>query len=174
MPSKVRQLPGWQPREIVVWKGDIKVSWWFRGRWRGISFPTWERYDRSGPVPVLLEEGGHAMPVKPEVSNSGGLPLAGAMHGAWGKSFPQLCSWLCDPSYTDGTPMGAVSLMLKREGSVIRVTLKVADHGGIKCSAVESDPASALTALELLLGSPKAPWEIDPYPLNQGGKKKGK
>jgi len=174
VPAKVRQLPGWQPREIIVWRGDVRVSFWYRGRWRGISLPTWARFDRSGPVPVLLEEGESVMPVKPAVSAGGELPLGGATFGAWGKMFPQICSWLCDAAYTDGSPMGATSLMLKREGTLVRVTLKVADHGGIKCSAVEADPASALTALELLLGSPKAPWEIDPYPLNQGGKKKGK
>jgi len=128
----------------------------------------------SGPEPVLLSEGGSGMPAKPELTASGNFAIAGAGYGAWGKTFKSICSWLCDPQYTDGTPMGATSIMLKREGSVIRVTLKVADHGGIKCSAVESDPASALAALELLLESPKAPWEIDPYPLNQAGKKRGK
>ena len=114
------------------------------------------------------------MPVKPVSQEGVALPLQGAQHGVWGKGFPQVSSWLCDALYTDGSPVGQVQLAFKREGTVVRVTMKVEDHNGVKCSAVGPDPASALAALEMLLASPKAPWELDPYPLGKAGRKKAK
>jgi hypothetical protein len=54
---------------------------------------------------------------------------------------------------------------MSREGSVIRAVLKIADQDGLKLSAIERDPASALLALDLLLGTSDAPWERDHYPL---------
>jgi len=81
---------------------------------------------------------------------------------------PSLSSWLCDAVYPDGSPVGAVQLQLRREGSVIRATLKIADQDGLKVSAIECSPQDALLALDLLLGGTDVPWENDAYPL--GGK----
>lgn len=174
MPDRVRALGGTRPRKIVVWRGSLRVTFWYRGKWRGIGLPTWERFDLTGPIPVLLSKGGGGMPNKPSGEDGASLPLTGAAYGQWGKGFPNLSSWLCDALYTDRTPMGQVTLTLKREGTAVRAILKVEDHAGIKCSAVGPDPLSALAALELLLAAPKVPWEKDPYPLGQKGQGKRK
>lgn len=174
MPQRVRVLGGNRPRELVTWVGNLRVSIWYRGKWRGCGLPTWERYDRSGSVPVLLEKGGGDMPVRPVAADGSSLPMSGALFGAWGKGFPLVCSWLCDASYTDGSPMGQTQLSFKREGTVVRVLLKVEDNGGIKCSALGPDPLSALAALEVLLAGPKPPWERDGYPLGNKSPQKRK
>jgi len=114
------------------------------------------------------------MPVKPLSTDGTPLPLAGATHGVWGKGFPQVMGWLCDAAYSDGSPLGQTQLSFKREGTVIRATLKAQDNNGIKISAPGPDPASALAALEVLLAAPKPPWETDTYPLGGTSQKRKK
>jgi hypothetical protein len=58
-----------------------------------------------------------------------------------------------------------VQLQLRREGTLIRATLKISDQGGLKASAIETTPQDALLALDLLLSGPEVPWEVDVYPL---------
>jgi len=174
VPSKVGRLVGRRAVRIVCWRGPFRVTFWYRGPWRGISLPLVERFDLSGPIPVLLYSEVSSMPVKPGIAEGGNAPLKGASHGVWGKGMPTLSSWICDAVYTDGTPMGQVQVAVKRDGTVVRATLKVEDMGGVKCSAIGPDPASALAALELLLASPTAPWERDGYPLGSSARKKNK
>jgi hypothetical protein len=87
---------------------------------------------------------------------------------------PELAAWLCSSAYDGGGPKGAVQLQLRREGTVIRATLKIADQGGLKLSAIEQSPDGALLALDLLLAAESPPWETDDYPLggHKGVKKK--
>jgi hypothetical protein len=112
------------------------------------------------------------MPKRPSAP-APGTPSSGAEPGLWASTMPELTDWLTRASYEDGSPLGAVQLQLRREGSVIRATLKIADQGGLKVSAIEKSPGDALLALDLLLSGDDVPWETDGYPL-QGprGKKK--
>lgn len=89
----------------------------------------------------------------------------GASPGAWTQTVPAVADWLCKGVYSDGMPIGAVQLQLKREGTVIRATLKIADQGGLKVSAIEATPFDAILALDILLSGTDVPWEIDSYPL---------
>jgi len=109
------------------------------------------------------------MPVKPILS---GTLATGASHGTWKSGLKNLASWLCDAQYPDGEVMGQVQLQLRREGGIIRATLKIADQNGLKLSAIGESPSDALLALDLVLESPQAPWEKDPYPLATSRAKK--
>jgi hypothetical protein len=112
------------------------------------------------------------MPVKPSVRTDNGH-AAGAPKGKWSLEVPHVAGWLCDSVYPDGTPVGPVQLQLKREGTVIRATLKIGDQGGLKCSAIENSPMDAILALDLLLSGAEVPWETDHYPLSlPAGKRK--
>lgn len=148
-----------------MWRGRVRVIWWWRGRWRKLGLPVWETWliNRGVPVRVLRKGGGGIVPVMPKLAD-GGVPK-GADAGAWGEVYPQLSSWLVDSAYPDGQAIGRVQLQFTREGTVIRATLKIADQEGLKVSAVERDPASAMLALDLLLSGPDVPWERDHYPL---------
>lgn len=152
-------------RQYHVWRGLVRVSWWWRGRFRGLGLPTWGFYVLQFGVPVLQRlSKERPMPViRPRASSPS--EARGALHGSWSASLPSVSSWLCDPAYPDGAPIGPVQLQLRREGSVIRATLKISDQGGLKLSAVETSPLDALLALDLLLSSEDAPWEADAYPL---------
>ena len=97
---------------------------------------------------------------------------SGCLKGTWEKHFPALAGWLCDAAYDDGKPCGPVQLSLKRRGSDVVITLKLADQGGLKLEAVESSPDKALVALEALLKADPVPWQADAYPLSGGPKKK--
>jgi len=173
MVAKPCTRAGRRVRRIHVWRGATRVSWWWRGKWRGIGLPVWELFSFSGPYPVLLRTGGErAMPVKPSVRTGDSVPV-GASRGAWLETLPELSDWLCRSTYEDGSLIGAVQLQIRREGSVIRATLKIADQGGLKVSAIEASPMDALLALDLLLSGKDVPWEEDAYPLgNKSSKKK--
>lgn len=152
-------------RVYHVWRGSIRVSFWWRGKWRGMSLPTWGLYDFVRGVPVLLSTRGVRVmpdaPKRPAVNQS----IMGASPGAWGLSLPAVSDWLCRGVYSDGMPIGAVQLQIRREGTVVRATLKIADQGGLKVSAIEASPLDAILALDILLSGPDVPWEIDSYPL---------
>jgi len=169
MPSRPAHRAGSRPHTIIVWRNHVRVTFWWRGRFRGIGLPLWEVFSMSGPLPVLLSRGKSVVPAKPVLSAGGD---SGAQPGIWKASMPHLAGWVTDAAYPDGEPMGAVQLQLKREGSIVRATLKIADQGGIKVSAVGETPPDALLSLDLLLGSPQCPWERDPYPLGSSAKKK--
>lgn len=111
------------------------------------------------------------MPVRPNKPGSG-VESRGANRGAWATSLPNLSEWLCSAAWEDGVPIGPVQIQMRREGSVIRVTLKISDQGGLKVSAIEESPLDALLALDLLLGTVEVPWEVDAYPLQGGGRKR--
>lgn len=100
-------------------------------------------------------------PRRPAVNQS----IMGASPGAWAQTVPAVADWMCKGVYSDGMPIGAVQLQLKREGTVIRATLKIADQGGLKVSAIEATPFDAILALDILLSGTDVPWEIDSYPL---------
>jgi len=109
------------------------------------------------------------MPAKPVLADAAS---SGASHGAWKAGLSNVASWLCDAAYPDGELMGQVQLQLKREGSIIRATLKIADQGGLKVSAIGESPSDALLALDLVLESAHCPWEKDAFPLAAKGAKK--
>lgn len=155
-------------RLYQVWRSHSRIAFWWRGKWRGIGLPSWELFSLAGPFPVLIKSGGvRPMPAKP-IARDSSAANSNAQPGAWEKSMPQLTEWLTKASYDDGSPMGAVQLQLRREGTVIRATLKIADQGGLKCSAIECSPSDALLALDILLSGTAVPWEVDSFPL--GGK----
>lgn len=155
-------------RSYIAWSGLLQVRFWWRGRWRGISLPTWVVHVWVDGVPRPVESGGCSVMAKPPVRPAGAGSVSSCGKGDWAGSLVSLSEWLCDGVYDDGTLKGAVQLQLRREGTIVRATLKIADQGGLRISAVERDPASALLALDLLLGLHEAPWEVDEYPL--GGK----
>lgn len=97
----------------------------------------------------------------------------GPAYGAGGKMFPNLCSWLFDTVYEDGTAKGVTRLQVQRKGDRCHVVLKDADSG-LFVEAYHEDASDALTTLELLLGHEECPWQLDPFPLSSGTKKRKK
>lgn len=112
------------------------------------------------------------MPKKPDTTASVGPKLAGADLGLWGKSMPLLADWLCTACWDDGTPIGKTRLSLWRAGTEVVACLQIADMGGVRLEARAEHPQAALGELEQLLGLPAIPWQLDPYPIGQGGKRK--
>jgi hypothetical protein len=107
--------------------------------------------------------------IKPDAAK---VMQVGADLGAWGKAFPNLGEFLCSPVYPDKSPIGQVQIQITRQGNVVRATLKIADQGGLRVSAVGTSPDAALKALDLLLTSDVCPWETDTYALGQTRAKK--
>lgn len=112
------------------------------------------------------------MPKKPDGAVSQAAVVLGADMGLWGKSMPLLADWLCSGCWSDGTPMGKTRLSLWRAGTEIVVALQIADLGGVRCEARGEHPQAAMMELEQLLGLPAVPWQLDPYPIGQAGKRK--
>ena len=83
---------------------------------------------------------------------------------------PNLCSWLLDAKYDDGSVKGKTRLQVERRGNQLVCVLKDADSGLCLTAAHES-ASDALMTMELLLGSEDCPWLLDPWPLS---KPKGK
>lgn len=102
----------------------------------------------------------------------GGGSGIGPSYGEAGKMFPQLCSWLCDTAYEDGTVKGRTQLQVERKGDRVRVLLKVADSG-LCVEASHESLSDAVLTLELLLGNDDCPWQLDPFPFSSH-KKKGR
>lgn len=170
MPIKPHSRASARPYTFRVARGLFVVTFWWRGRWRGIGLPTWERTRVCNGVYQIVSRGGRSMPAKPVVAEAG---KSGASHGSWKAGLSNVASWLCDAAYPDGELMGAVQLQLKREGTIIRATLKIADQNGLKVSAIGESPSDALLALDLVLESAQCPWEKDAFPLaSKQGKKK--
>jgi hypothetical protein len=97
----------------------------------------------------------------------------GPSYGEAGKAFPQLCSWLCDVRYEDGSPKGMVRLQAQRKVDRIELDLKCEDSG-LHLVAAHESLSDALLTLELLLGHDDCPWQLDPFPIGRrkrGGKK---
>lgn len=163
---------GWNSRFISVTFRRFAFKFWYRGRYRGVGLPqVFLRVDTSVGAGRILVRGG-TMPEFPKLPAAGS---SGCDAGEWGSMFPLLAGWVCDSSYPDGTPLGAVQLQIRRDGGVIRASLKVSDQGGLMLRGVGADPVSALLSLEVLLSSESCPWEKDPYPLagaRTPGKKK--
>jgi len=95
----------------------------------------------------------------------------GPAYGELQKHIPQLCSWLCDSTYEDGTAKGRVQLQCERKGDRIRLVLKVQD-GGVYVEAHHETLTDAILTLELLLGNDDCPWQLDPYPMGTTPKKR--
>lgn len=110
------------------------------------------------------------MAKRPDVESvlkaGGGL---GPAYGEAGKTFPQICSWLCDTTYEDGSKKGRVRLQAERKADRIELDLKVEDSG-LHVVAAHESLTDALLTLELLLGHDDCPWQLDPFPI---GRKKG-
>lgn len=153
-----------RPYFCTATRGAVSFKFWFRGRFRGVGLPSvWRvRHTSVGVGYIRLREG--QMPERPSVAS---LVSSGAEKGSWVDSLPTLAGWLCDSVYPDGEPVGPTQLQVKRDGPLIRATLKIADQGGLKMSAVGENPSDALVALELVLTSDRPPWEKDGYPLAQ-------
>lgn len=163
MPQRPRTR-AFRPYFTISQRGDTFFKFWFRGRYRGVGLPeVWRvRHTSVGVGYVTLRYG--QMPDRPSVAS---LAAGGAEWGEWRATLPTLAGWLCDGTYPDGEPVGPTQLQIKRDGPLIRCTLKIADQGGLKIGAVGESPGDALIALELLLTSEKPPWEKDGYPLAQ-------
>lgn len=110
------------------------------------------------------------MPVMP--NDPGKAQLVGAIKSKLLVQFGELESWLCDACYPDGKPIGSTQLSIRRRGASVYGTLKVADQGGLKLEVCEPSVERALVALEALLRGQPVPWQPDPFPLDQGGRKK--
>jgi len=172
MPAVKARDRGWSCRFISVTYKSLAFKFWYRGRFRGVGLPQVFRRVSTSVGPGLVFVKGGTMPEFPKLPAVGS---SGCDAGEWGTSLPLLSGWVCDSSYPDGTPLGAVKLQLRRDGGVIRASLKVSDQGGLMLRAVGADPVSALLALEVLLSAEGCPWERDPYPLagqRLAGKKK--
>lgn len=111
------------------------------------------------------------MATRPKVDQMPRLAELGAAYGSWEKLCPELASWLCDGTYSDGCVKGEVSITLRRNVTTVSAVLKIED-GGLCMRASGDTPDDALVALELMLNADQCPWEVDPYPL--GGHKKKK
>jgi len=114
------------------------------------------------------------MPIKPNVPAAGTVKLMGAAVGPWGKAYPLLCDWLCGAAWDDGSPLGKTRLSLFRTGQEIVAALQIADLGGVRVESRAADPLTAIAELEQLLSLPAVPWQLDVYPIGQGGKAKKK
>lgn len=92
----------------------------------------------------------------------------GELHGPGGgdaaKPFPQLCSWLLDSVYEDGTKKGKTRLQIERRGEQVECVLKDADSG-LCLTARHETLSDAVLTMELLLASDDCPWQLDPWPL---------
>jgi len=161
-----------RPREIRgVWCGLEWVLWW-SGRYRGATSLRWFiRRPGEAPRGLTADELGETMPALPQPSTAAS-PLVGAQKSTLMLKVPELQSWLCDAAYPDGKPIGATQLSIRRRGSTVYATLKIADQGGLKVEVAEPSIDRAFVALEALLTGSPVPWQPDPYPLDAAGKKK--
>lgn len=90
----------------------------------------------------------------------------GPSFGEAGKTFPQLCSWLCDVRYEDQSPKGRVVISAERKGDRVQIKIRVADSG-LMVEHYSENLSDAVIGLELLLGSNDCPWQLDPYPMDK-------
>lgn len=164
--------------------GRLRADWFLAQRGRVVLCYYWRPWGRSGPLrwyvttgPAILTPGAFLdewekrMARKPGSDDFPKLAELSAAYGSWERLCPELGTWLCDGCYSDGQPKGDVTITLRRNVTTITATLKVED-GGLCLRASGDTPDDALVALELLLTARKVPWEVDPYPLGGGRKKK--
>jgi len=144
----------------------------WQGRRLGMSVIRWMIRNSAGGLRTLTaDELGETMPTMPTVAPGGGT-VVGAQKSSMLAKCPELQSWLCDPSYPDGKPIGATQLTIRRRGASIFAQLKIADQGGLKVEAAEPSVDRALAALEAFLTCSPVPWQTDAYPLDAGAKKR--
>lgn len=161
-----------KPKWIVGVHGPIIGSIYWRP-WGRTSVLRWHRRDGRTKVKgtAAQDEWREIVAKRPVAENLPKLAQIGADYGSWEKLCPELATWLCDATYSDGNVKGEVTLNFRRRGSAIEATLKTEDGGlCMRCSG--DTPDDALVAMELLLTADRPPWEIDPYPLGGRGKKK--
>lgn len=144
----------WRP-----WGRSAPLKWWRRHT--RVRVTNWQAY---------LEWREH-MAQRPALNDMPRLADLGAGYGSWEKLCPELATWLCDGTYSDGSAKGDVTISLRRNVTTVVAMLKVED-GGLCLRASGDTPDDALVALELLLTADRCPWEVDPYPLGGGRKKK--
>lgn len=154
-----------------VWCGLEWESLW-RGRYKGMAPLRWSiRMPTGGLRRLTASELGEDVPVMP-VAAQGQPVLTGVPKTTMLAKCPELQSWLCDPAYPDGKPIGATQLVIRRRGSAVWAQLKIADQGGMKVECSEPSIDRALAALEALLTASTVPWQVDQYPLDAGVKKR--
>lgn len=154
-----------------VWCG-LEWTAMFQGTRLGMSAVAWmKRTDDGGIRHLTADELGESMPELPQIASGGGA-ITGAQKSTMLSKCPELQSWLCDPCYPDGKPIGATQLTIRRRGASIFVQLKIADQGGLKVEAAEPSIDRALAALEAFLTAKPVPWQTDAYPLDSGAKKR--
>jgi len=154
--------------EIYSRVGEYLVHWWFGPRTNGlwaVGRGTWWHQPGVAIRPMANARKVGEMPEKPKIDASGTPQLPGASYGKWAEALGTLAAWLCDASYTDGTPCGKVRVSLMREGTEVRAVLQIQDLGGLRCEVSEGDPARALLALNAVLKSDKVPWQQDQYAI---------
>lgn len=114
------------------------------------------------------------MPRRPDGPAAAGDPAAaGLKPGGWGKIYPLLASWLCEPNFDDGTPVGMVRLTIDRFTNGLSAELKT-EYGGQRLRVFERQPDILLATLEALLGASVVPWEPDRFPLARQAQTKSK
>lgn len=138
-----------------------RATWWVndRGVWKSLSqlVKEWRDMAKRPSVESVLNAGGGLGPSYGEIS----------------KHCPQICSWLCDTTYEDGSKKGRVRLQAERKADRIELDLKCEDSG-LHVVAAHESLTDALLTLELLLGHDDCPWQLDPFPIGRtkkGGKK---
>lgn len=95
----------------------------------------------------------------------------GPTYGEILRHLPQLCSWLCDVVYEDGSAKGVVRLQVQRRADRIEAVLKCEDSG-LCLTACHESLTDAIVTMELLLGHDDCPWQLDPFPIGNRKKKR--
>ncbi len=131
----------------------------------------WHRTD-AGVFPAWVLDQGEEMPKPFDHADATPLVAIGCDPGGWKRLYPELASWLCDGTYSDGALIGLTQLTLRRRSSEMLCQLKIQDQGGLKIEVADANVDKALAALEALLTSAKVPWCRDDYPLGGGPRKK--
>lgn len=149
---------------------EMTVSW--RGPWKRLGPVSWWHRTDAGVFPAWVLSEGDEVPKPFDHEDATALVAIGADPGGWKKLYPELASWLCDGTYSDGKLVGLTQLTLRRKSSEMMAQLKVADQGGLKLEVADANLDKALAALEALLRTARVPWVRDEYPLGGGAKKK--
>jgi hypothetical protein len=145
---------------------------------RGYCPHVLRRLDRATSVratifPPVLETR-MRKPIPQASEKTGPLHLAPVESKVFGKLM-NIIAHCAEVRYDDGTPRQPGWVTVRTLGGSWQVTAKEPE-AGCQLVSVAATLDDALAQLNLLLGAPEAPWEVDPWARRQGGgnqKKKG-
>lgn len=179
MPKKSNVCLLRRSRQVIYSRiGDHLIEWWFGphrwGVWSARLSRAWRQPGIAlRPLADAIEVS--VVPAKPVASSGGEVPnLPGADYGTWKGTLPTVAGWICDATWAEGGPMGKTRLSLSRDGSEVRAVLQTADFGGLRVECSGPSPDATLRLMESLLKSDKCPWQVDPFPIGQVGRKSKK